>query len=50
MRLHVRAIPREWYSIIPGEIRHEYEELIVNLASMNSPASDSVSVATTITE
>ena len=50
MRLHVRAIPTEWYSVLPREIRHEYEEWTVNLASLNSPVSDSVSVATTITD
>ena len=26
MRLHIRAIPREWYSVLPREIRNEYED------------------------
>ena len=49
MRLHVQAIPREWYTIIPREIRDVFYDSVVDVADV-SQETDNDSVATTLTE
>ena len=49
MRLHVQALPREWYTIIPREIRNVFYDSVVDVADV-SQETDNDSVATTLTE